>query len=79
MSIPLLKNNVVQMKSTGNGMVTSVGIQISSLGTTFSLAGNLVMDADTGLNRTFQYTPYSRADYEATNQFLRCIKNVDQW
>jgi Bacterial Ig-like domain (group 1)/Right handed beta helix region len=78
-----LENNVVQMKSYGDGSPagTSIGIQIWHLTTPFSAAGNLVMDADQGLYlRDFGLwsSPYSRADYEAGNQLLRCIKNVHQ-
>jgi len=74
-----LEDNVVQMKSTGDGSIsyTSVGIEIWNLTTPFSVAGNLVMDADQGLHLKEQLPPVTRADYEAGNQFLRCIKNVE--
>ena len=77
-----LEKNVVQMKSNDAGSIggTSIGILIWNLTTPFSVAGNQVMDADQGLFLKEQLPPltppYSRADYEAGNHFVRCIKNV---
>ena len=78
-----LENNMVQMQSNASGSSagTSIGIQIWHLTTPFSVAGNRVMDADQGLylqELGIWSTPYSRSNYEAGNQLLRCIKNVNQ-
>lgn len=78
-----IEDNVFQMKSNGDGSPTgtSIGIQIWHLTTPFSVAGNLVMDSDQGLLQQelgVWSSPYTRADYEAGNQFLRCIKNIHQ-
>ena len=74
-----LEDNVIQMKFDGdvaaNGL--SVGLLIWNLTSPFVVSGNQVLDADQGLYLKETVPPdYTRAGYEAVNQFLRCIKNV---
>jgi hypothetical protein len=76
-----LEDNVIQMKSEGDGAVGGIsrGIEIWNLTSPFVVLGNQVSDSDQGLYLKETVPPdYTRAGYEAVNQFLRCIKNVHQ-